>query len=164
MVGEIVDYRLHRYVVRQQSKRVGEPRRVRDTVGAELDARFVVESRAGVPIAVFIESAGGTSGSGAARNVDYVAGFDILLDRMRTLDLTIEDAYIDTSTTVGMPIPDRRLDVGDGRALLGAPLYHRPPVAPGVAAAVDAEGRPIPGGEGPRERAQVRSSRRLRWR
>jgi hypothetical protein len=76
MVSEIVEYRLHRYLVGQKARRVGERRRpIRD--GREVDATFVVETSGGRPSSIVIESAGGTAGSDGARNTEYVDGFDI---------------------------------------------------------------------------------------
>ena len=113
MVEEIAEYRLHRYLVGQKARRVGESRRpLRD--GSEIDATFVVETTGGIPTSIVIESAGGTAGSKDARNTDYVAGFDVVLERLRTIGAQLADAYIDTRSTVNLSVADRRLDPGDG--------------------------------------------------
>ena len=115
MVEEIAEYRLHRYLVGQKARRVGESRRpVRD--GREIDATFVVESAGGVPTSIVIESAGGTAGSKNARNAEYVMGFDAVLDGLRTLGVALADVYIDTRLTANLSVADRRLDLGDGLA------------------------------------------------
>lgn len=98
----------------QQARRVGESRRpVRDD--AELDATFVVETTGGVPTSIVIESAGGTAGSKGARNTDYVAGFDLVLERLKAIGAQLADVYIDTRLTATLSVADRRLDPGDGR-------------------------------------------------
>ena len=113
LVEEIAEYRLHRYLVGQKARRVGESRRpIRD--GRELDATFVVETTGGVPTSIVIESAGGTAGSKDARNTDYVAGFDVVLERLRAIGARLADAYIDTRSTANLSVADRRLDPGDG--------------------------------------------------
>ncbi len=113
LVEEITEYRLHRYLVGQKARRVGESRRpLRD--GRELDATFVVETTGGVPTSIVIESAGGTAGSKDARNTDYVAGFDVVLERLRTIGARLADAYIDTRSTANLSVADRRLDPGEG--------------------------------------------------
>jgi superfamily II DNA or RNA helicase/diadenosine tetraphosphate (Ap4A) HIT family hydrolase/HKD family nuclease len=113
MVEEIAAYRLHRYLVGQRARRVGESRRpVRD--GAGVDATFVVETTGGVPTSIVIESAGGTAGSKDARNTDYVAGFDLVLERLKAVGAHLADAYIDTRSTATLSVADRRLDPGEG--------------------------------------------------
>ncbi len=100
-------------LVGQKARRVGESRRpLRE--GRELDATFVVETSGGVPTSIVIESAGGTAGSKGARNTDYVAGFDVVLDRLRTIGAQLADVYIDTRSTANLSVADRRLDPGEG--------------------------------------------------
>jgi superfamily II DNA or RNA helicase/diadenosine tetraphosphate (Ap4A) HIT family hydrolase len=111
MVEEIATYRLHRYLVGQKARRVGEKRRpFRD--GAEIDATFVVETIGGVPTSVVIESAGGSTGDKSARNTEYVAGFDVVLERLGSISAQLADAFIDTRSTANLSIADRRLDPG----------------------------------------------------
>ncbi len=111
MVNEIVGYRLHRYLVEQKTRLVGESRKPMHD-GSELDATFVVETTWGTPTSVVIESAG----SGRSRNKDYVAGFDRVLERIAALDCVLLDAHIDTASTRNVPLADRRLDPGEAHA------------------------------------------------
>jgi hypothetical protein len=112
MAAELVEYRLHRYLVARATQRSREARSLQDAAGGSLDATFEVEHEAGTPIAIHFQSAGGVAGSPSARNVDYVAGLDLLLVRMRDLGLTIEDAYVDSTRTIELPVADRRLSTG----------------------------------------------------
>lgn len=116
MLLELVEHRLHRYLVGRATKRSVELRSPRDATGHEIDATFEIEHEADAPIALLWQSAGGTKGSKNARNLDYVQGLDLVLQRMRTLGLVIEDAYVASTRTTDLPIPDRRLDPGDGVA------------------------------------------------
>jgi superfamily II DNA or RNA helicase/diadenosine tetraphosphate (Ap4A) HIT family hydrolase/HKD family nuclease len=113
LVTEIVEYRLHRYLVGQKARRVGESRKPRRD-GAELDATFTVESSGGVPTSVVIESAGGSAGSPAARNTEYVDGLDLVLERLAAMGAQVLDVYIDTQSTLDLSLADRRLDPGEG--------------------------------------------------
>ena len=112
MVRELVEYRLHRYLAAQTARRVGERRKpvVDDKT---MDATFVVESTGGVATSVVIESAGGTAGTESARNIEYVAGVDVVLRRLGELGASLVDAYVDSSTTTALTVADRRLDLGD---------------------------------------------------
>lgn len=92
-----------------------------DGVEARLSGYEPVEGRGGgeaheadAPIALFWQSAGGARGSKNARNLEYVQGLDVVLQRMRSLGLVVEDAYVASTRTTGLPIPDVRLDPGDG--------------------------------------------------
>lgn len=109
LVTEIVEYRLHRYLVGQAARRVGERRRFSRS-GQEIDATFSVEGRDGRPTSVLVESAGGSRGSASARNVDYVDGFDLLLQRLGVIRATVLDIYIDTAGTRDLTLAERRLD------------------------------------------------------
>jgi len=111
MVEDVAEYRLHRYLVGQKARRVGESRRpLRD--GTEIDATFVVETTGGTPTSIVIESAGGTAGAKDARNIEYVAGFDVVLERLSLIGAKLADAYIDTRSTANLSVADRRLDPG----------------------------------------------------
>jgi hypothetical protein len=46
--------------------------------------------------------------------VPYVAGFDLVLERLRAIGARLADAYIDTRSTANLSVADRRLDPGDG--------------------------------------------------
>ena len=91
----------------------GEKRTISAADGTPIDATFIVEGRAGRPTAVIFQSAGGTKGSPAARNTDYLAGLDLLLQRLAELGATIEDALVDSTVTRDLSVSDRRLDPGD---------------------------------------------------
>lgn len=113
MVAEIVEYRLHRYLLSQSARRIGESRRPRRD-GVAIDATFTVETTGAIASSVVIESAGGTRGSTSARNVEYVDGFDLVLARLADVDAILADAYVDTSRTADLSVADRRLDPGSG--------------------------------------------------
>jgi len=120
LVVEIVEYRLHRYVTQQQTRRVGVKRTFRRD-RAPVDATFIVESGGdGRPSSVVIEAAGGTRGTKDARNPDYVDGFDLLLQRLRDAGVRVLDIYIDTRSTKELALADRRLDPGSDH---GYPLH-----------------------------------------
>ncbi len=110
LVGEIVEYRLHRYLATKQRLDFGERRLVRTADGV-LDAEFVVETTER-GMTVVIESSGGTKGSSNARNLDYAEGFRVLLARLAELDAVLDDAFVDSASVREMSVDDRRLDVG----------------------------------------------------
>lgn len=116
MVGEIVEYRLHRYLVAGAARRPGEKRQPLGSDGNVLDATFSVDSLLGRPISVLFDSAGGAVGGKPKRNPDYVAGIDAVLARLKELNGTVLDAYVDSGRTKDLPIPDRRLDPGADRS------------------------------------------------
>lgn len=111
MVAELVEYRLHRYLQGRSALPGTEARSVEQD-GAPLDAKFLVESDLGRPSGIVINAAGGTRGSKAARNSDYVTGFDLLLKRLRSIDAQLLDVHIDTARTSHLNVVDRRLDPG----------------------------------------------------
>lgn len=88
--------------------------KVHDEAGNELDATFSVELQDGGLTLVF-ESKGGTDGASNARNMDYSAGLEVLLARLRGLSAMIKDAAIETRDTRALPLPDRRLNLEEGR-------------------------------------------------
>ncbi|NLD75051.1 MAG: DEAD/DEAH box helicase family protein, partial [Acidimicrobiales bacterium] len=112
LVVEIVEYRLHRYLSQKQARRVGERRRFFES-GVEVDATFVVEGSEGRPTSVVIESAGGTKNSDQARNHEYVRGWDLLLQRLRSIGAKVADVHIDTTATKDLTLAQRRLDPND---------------------------------------------------
>ncbi len=114
MITELVDYRLHRYLESRSTRRPGEQRKPLDPSGTPLDATFTLEDVDGIPTAVYFGSAGGSASSRSARNTDYVAGVDVVLARMRDLDIVIEDAYVDSTTVSALTLTDRRLSPHDG--------------------------------------------------
>lgn len=111
MTSELVEYRLHRYL-RGRSARLGSEQRTLERDGEEIDATFVVDGDLGVPTGVVINSSGGTKGTESARNLDYVAGFDLVLERLRALRATVLDVHIDTTRTRDLKLADRRLTPG----------------------------------------------------
>jgi superfamily II DNA or RNA helicase/HKD family nuclease len=111
LVAEIVEYRLHRYLMQKKARRAGE-RRLFHRDGRPIDAAFVVESSDGRPTSVVIESSGGARGSSSARNLDYVAGLDLLLERLRAIGARVLDIHLDTAATRDLALADRRLDPG----------------------------------------------------
>lgn len=112
MVREMVEYRLHRYLLAKKRLDMGERRMVRDEGGSPLDAEFSVELL-DEGLTVVIESAGGTAGTPEARNSDYVAGFDLVLGRLAAAGAQLTDAYVDSGRTSSMSIDERRLHAGD---------------------------------------------------
>lgn len=110
LVEEIVEYRMHRYLMSKQRLDVGERRLVR-TADAVLDAEFVVETIEGTSTVV-IESSGGRRGQPDARNLDYADGFRLILARLAELDAVLHDVFIDTDRVRHLPVEQRRLDVG----------------------------------------------------
>jgi superfamily II DNA or RNA helicase/diadenosine tetraphosphate (Ap4A) HIT family hydrolase/HKD family nuclease len=112
MVQELVDYRLHRYLVVRDARRSGERRRVLLN-GAEIDAAFVVESTGVTASSLVVESSGGTKGKNGAKNIDYVQGFDLILQRLAALNVQLLDVFVDTRTTSTLAVSDRRLTPGD---------------------------------------------------
>jgi len=109
LVDEIVEYRLHRYLVKRAASRSGEKRQPLGPDGGVLDATFVVDSLLGQPVSVLFESAGGAGPNGGLRNGDYVAGIDAILARLKAFGATVLDAYVDSGRTRDLPVPDRRL-------------------------------------------------------
>jgi hypothetical protein len=108
---ELVEYRLHRYLLGQSAKRTGEIRRP-IIAGAEINAAFLVEGNGPVATSVVIESAGGTGDR--ARNADYVTGVDAVLERLARMNARLMDAYIDTRKVADLSVADRRLQPTQG--------------------------------------------------
>lgn len=109
MVTEIVEYRLHRYLVSRDAKRVGERCQPVAAGGRLIDAAFSIETVLGQPISILFESAGGAAPGGKPRNPEYVEGIDVVLARLGELGATVLDAYVDSGRTQDLPVPDRRL-------------------------------------------------------
>lgn len=115
MTQELVEYRLHRYLIAQAAKRTGDYRKPYEN-GVEIDATFSVESTAGTATSVVIESAGGKAGSASARNTEYPKCVDLILQRLANLDAQVLDAYIETGATKNIPLSERRLTPGNSLA------------------------------------------------
>lgn len=124
MVDEIVEYRLHRYLASQDGKRQGERLRPRNADGSVLDAGFSIGSLLGRPTSILFESAGGAGPTGGKRNPDYVAGIDLVLERLKELGATVLDAYVDSGRVRELPIPDRRLDPGGTQFPVDLRMVH----------------------------------------
>jgi hypothetical protein len=71
----------------------------------------VVETVDGRPTVV-LESAGGTKGTAAARNTEYVQGLDVLLERLGALGAQLTSVHLDTDRTKHLPIGERTLKLG----------------------------------------------------
>jgi superfamily II DNA or RNA helicase/diadenosine tetraphosphate (Ap4A) HIT family hydrolase/HKD family nuclease len=118
MVQELVEYRLHRYLAARYAQRSGERRRLLLN-GVEIDATFVVESTGVTATSVVVESSGGTKGKKGAKNLDYVQGLDLILQRLAALNVQLLDVFVDTRTTSTLAVADRRLKPGNQ---LGYPI------------------------------------------
>src|ERR1051326_3908765 len=71
---------------------------------AEFNVETIDES-----LTLVLESAGGATKSGNARNQDYVAALRLILERLRDLGAEILDAVVDSRVTRDIPIANRRL-------------------------------------------------------
>ena len=80
--------------------------------GAQLDATFSVERHSGA-YSVLFHSRGGTKGTASARNTDYNAGLDLVLERLAQAGAVLNDALVESSATRGLPAAARRLLVPD---------------------------------------------------
>jgi superfamily II DNA or RNA helicase/HKD family nuclease len=114
MVIELVEYRLHRYLVGKEAKRPSTGRRPVKADGTTIDATFHVETSLGCPVSLLFESSGGTKKAGG-RNLEYVAGVDVVLERLKQLKARVADAYVDSTVVRALPIAERRLldEAGD---------------------------------------------------
>ena len=111
LVREMVDYRLHRYLVQRKTRDLGHVRKPVDGAGAEIDATFRVLTVRDGGASILFESAGGAKDSDAARNTEYVRGLDAVLSRMKDLGMVLVDAYVDSGRVQNLPVADRRLEV-----------------------------------------------------
>ncbi|GIU85471.1 MAG: hypothetical protein KatS3mg008_2246 [Acidimicrobiales bacterium] len=112
LVTEIVEYRLHRYLVGRQARRVGERRTLRRD-GEELDVTLVVETSDGRPTSVVVEAVGSRKGSGTPGTAEYEEGLRLLLERLRAVRARVLDVYVDApKKNVDLAVADRRLDPG----------------------------------------------------
>ena len=107
MVAELVEYRLHRYVMSKSARLEGQRLRPLKADGSPLDAQFVVQQSLGQPLSVVFESAGGV------KNADYRFGIDAVLELLSELGALLVDAYVDSAETRHMPLSDRRLATDD---------------------------------------------------
>jgi len=86
------------------------PARVHGTDGKPLDATFRLE-RLGNTMTIVFESRGGTRGSAAERNVDYNQGLELLLARLKRLEIAIADVQVESKTTANLAPEERRVHV-----------------------------------------------------
>lgn len=108
MVVEIVEYRLHRYLQTSEARRPTGRSHPKGADGTVLDATFYLETALGQPRSILFESSGGSQKSNG-RNLDYVAGIDIVLERLANLGGVLTDAYVDSTKTRQLPLEERRV-------------------------------------------------------
>jgi superfamily II DNA or RNA helicase/diadenosine tetraphosphate (Ap4A) HIT family hydrolase/HKD family nuclease/SOS-response transcriptional repressor LexA len=82
---------------------------VRDD-GTIVDATFRLETLDG-RATIVVEARGGAAGSGAETNTQYAEGLQWLLAQLKAAGLALSDAALDTRTTAGLPLEQRRLTV-----------------------------------------------------
>lgn len=80
--------------------------RMTDDSGRVLNAEFSVEPD-GQGIAVILESAGGLTSSGPARNSDYTPALELILARLRVLGAVLTTALVDSRLTERLSESDR---------------------------------------------------------
>lgn len=76
-----------------------------DGSGKLLDAIYFVEP-AGAYTDLIMESRGGSSGGRPARNVDYNPALTLLLERLASIEATLQDAWVDSQKTQRFRIPE----------------------------------------------------------
>jgi hypothetical protein len=106
LLSEIVEYRLHRYLLSSNKSSSEEILRPVSDDGDEIDSEFVVRSVLDRPVAVHFRSAGDQ------RNKGYVDGMDLVLKRLGAIRAVINDAFVDSLRLQSTPIADRRLNPG----------------------------------------------------
>ncbi|APR76547.1 ATP-dependent RNA helicase YejH [Minicystis rosea] len=97
-------------LVRDPVGTISPPAQVHGPDGKSLDATFRLE-RVGDAMTIVFESRGGTRGSAAERNVDYSQGLELILDRLRALDVAIADVLVESKATANLTPEDRRVQV-----------------------------------------------------
>ena len=107
LLSEVLEYRLQRYL-KSKDLPEGAAFQVVDEKGTSIDAHFSCHSFLGQPTGLLIKSAG------AELNTQYVAGLDILLERLSRIDASITDAYVDSGVVRNLPISARRLGLSQG--------------------------------------------------
>lgn len=106
LLSEIVEYRLHRYLLSSNRSSSEEILRPMSDDGNEIESEFVVRSILDRPVAVHFRSAGGQHNKG------YVDGMDLVLKRLAGIHAVVNDAFVDSLPLQSIPIADRRLDSG----------------------------------------------------
>lgn len=108
MVVELAEYRLHRYLVGKAARYPSIGLHPIAPDGRVLDATFRLETALGEPLSVLFDSSGGTKKKNG-RNLDYVDGLDLVLERLKLLGACVADAYVDSTVVRSLPIADRRV-------------------------------------------------------
>lgn len=81
---------------------------LRDDAGQQLNAEYSVVPD-GSQLALILESSGGRTRTGAARNADYQTALFHLLARLKERDAVLVGALVDSRVTRGLPEPQRTL-------------------------------------------------------
>jgi hypothetical protein len=82
--------------------------RMTDDSGRVLNAEFAVEPD-GSGLAVVLESAGGMTAAGPARNADYTPALELILGRLRTLGAVLVAGVVDSRKTERLSEAERRI-------------------------------------------------------
>lgn len=106
LLAEIVDYRLHRFLMSSKKSLNDEIFRPITDDGRVIDSEFIVRSIIDRPVAVHFRSAGGQ------RNKGYVEGMDLVVNRLAEMNVIVTDAFVDSLPLQSTPIAGRRLDTG----------------------------------------------------
>ena len=77
---------------------------IHDDEHVPLDAHYDLEEDT-----IVYHSRGGSKGSANALNTDYSIGLKLLLTRVSKSQVSITDAWVDSSRTQALPIEDRRI-------------------------------------------------------
>ena len=75
-----------------------------DEAGSPLDAHYDIEGDT-----IIFHSRGGTKGSANALNTDYSKALKVIVERISTSELSIADAWVDSTRTQHLPVDDRRI-------------------------------------------------------
>ncbi len=112
LVGELVDLHLERWHEDVSKSSMKLPRMLGDD-GAEIDARFDVESHGERTTVVFHSRGDNKSASAGARNTEYGRGLETILRRLGRAEIDIERIEVDSSPLIrrGMPISERTLAI-----------------------------------------------------
>jgi hypothetical protein len=81
---------------------------LRDNAGQQLNAEYSVVPD-GSQLALILESSGGRTRTGAARNAEYQTALFYLLARLKERDAVLVGALVDSRVTRGLPEPQRTL-------------------------------------------------------
>ncbi len=109
MMRELLELHLERYFSAQNKSSMQLPP-MRGDDGVEVNARFDVEERGGLPHIIF-HSRGGKRGSDDERNSEYRKGLTLLLRRLHLRGAAIERIEVDSAKVQSLPHVSRTLDV-----------------------------------------------------